>query len=149
MKNRAIKRNRRRGFTLLEIMLVVGLLALLAAIAIPNLMGAGEEAKKKLALSSILPNGSIMRAITQYKFDTGQYPEGLKDLIEKPSDDDVAKKWTGPYLVDKSGLKDPWDREFKYSREGQHNENGVDLWSVGPDGNDGSDDDIVNWETDK
>jgi general secretion pathway protein G len=140
---------RRSGFTLLEILLVVGLLALLAAIAIPNFIGAGEKAKVKMVQGVIGPNGSLMRAITQYKFDTGQFPESLKDLIEKPSDSDVAKKWTGPYILDKSGLKDPWDFEFKYNRNGQHNEGGVDLWSVGPDGNDGSDDDIVNWETDR
>lgn len=149
MRKTLKKNNRRRGFTLLEILLVVGLLALLAAIAIPNFIGAGEKAKQKMVLGVIGPNGTLMRAITQFKFDTGQFPESLKDLIEKPSDDDIAKKWTGPYILDKSGLKDPWDREYKYNREGQHNENGVDLWSVGADGNDGTDDDIVNWETDK
>jgi general secretion pathway protein G len=146
--NRGIYR-RRSAFTLLEILLVVGLLALLAAIAIPNLISKGEDAKKKMVLAVIGPNGTLMQAIGNFKFDTGRYPADLKDLIEKPADDDIAKKWTSAYLTDKSGLKDPWDNDFQYASPGTHNEKGVDLWSKGPDGIDGNEDDIVNWETDK
>lgn len=140
---------RRRGFTLLEILLVVGLLALLAAFAIPNFVTAGEDAKKKMVKAAIGSNGTLMQAIDMYKFNTGQWPEELKYLIQKPSDDDVAKKWTGPYLKDMSGLKDPWDNDFMYQAPGQRNENGVDLWSKGPDGRDGTDDDITNWSDDR
>lgn len=143
------RRVRRQGFTLLEILLVVGLLALLAAFAIPNFVGAGETAKQKMVKGAIGPNGTIMQAIDMYKFNTGVYPEELKHLVEKPNDDDIAKKWTGPYLKDIAGLKDPWDHDFMYQSPGQHNENGVDLWSVGADGRDGTDDDIKNWGDDR
>lgn len=141
-------RGRRSAFTLLEILLVVGLLALLAAIAIPNLVSRSETAKKQLVKGVIGPNGAIMGAINNFKMDTGRYPESLKDLMEKPNDDSLAKKWTGPYLNDKSGLKDPWDQDYQYAAPGTHNEKSVDLWSKGPDGIDGNDDDIKNWESD-
>ncbi|RIK63648.1 MAG: type II secretion system protein GspG [Planctomycetota bacterium] len=140
---------RRRGFTLLEIMLVVGLLALLAAFAIPNFVGAGEKAKIDMVKGAIGSNGTIGSSMDLYKFQIGTYPEDLKDLIEKPSDDDVAKKWSGPYLNNKEGLKDPWGHDFMYQFPGQKNEGGYDLWSVGPDGRDGTDDDIGNWSDDR
>lgn len=143
------RRRVRRGFTLLEILLVVGLLALLAAFAIPNFVTQGEEAKKKMVKAAIGSNGTIMQAIDMFKFNTGVYPEELKYLVEKPNDDDIAKKWTGPYIKDVSGLKDPWDHDYMYQAPGQRNENGVDLWSTGADGRDGTDDDINNWSDDK
>ena len=138
----------RKGFTLLEILLVVGLLALLAAFAIPALVGQGEQAKKDIARSAIGPNGSISQAIDLYKFNTGQFPEELKDLMEKPSDDDVAEKWTGPYLKDEQGLEDPWGKPFVYQFPGDHNEGKYDLYSLGPNGIDGDEDDINNWKDD-
>jgi general secretion pathway protein G len=140
---------RRRAFTLLEILLVVGLLALLASFAIPALMQSGETAKKDMAKAAIGPNGTISQALKLFKFHTGRFPEELKDLITKPSDDDVAKKWNGPYLEDEAGLQDAWGNEFQYNAQGQHNEGSFDIWSKGPDGVDGNDDDIVNWKTDR
>jgi len=139
---------RRRGFTLLEILLVVGLLALLAAFAIPNLVGSAEKAKVKMVEAAIGPNGTLSQAINMYKFEIGHYPDNLKDLVEKPSSED-SKKWSGKYLMDIRGLKDPWDKDYVYNAKGSKNEGGFDLWSVGPDGQDGTDDDIVNWKTDK
>ncbi|HPF39931.1 MAG TPA: type II secretion system major pseudopilin GspG [Phycisphaerae bacterium] len=139
---------RRRGFTLLEILLVVGLLALLAAFAIPALVGQSEEAKKKMVVGVIGPNGGITQAIDLYKSNTGQYPEDLKDLMEKPSDDDVAEKWIGPYLKDEQMLQDPWGHTYVYRYPGDHREDSFDLYSLGPDGIDGNDDDINNWKED-
>lgn len=139
----------RKAFTLLEILLVVGLLALLASFAIPALVGQGEQAKIDMARAAIGPNGPLSQPIRLFKFNTGLYPEELKYLIEKPSDDEIAEKWTGPYLEDKSGLDDPWGRPFEYNSEGKHNEGKFDLWSKGPDGIDGNEDDINNWEDDR
>lgn len=139
----------RRGFTLLEILLVVGLLALLAAFVVPNLIGQSDRAKIDIVKAAIGPNGGISNVIDLFRSNTGVYPEELKYLLEKPSDDEIAKKWTGPYIKDDSGLIDPWDREYQYNPTGQHNEGRYDLWSLGPDGQDGTDDDIVNWKTDR
>ena len=145
-----VRRSRsRRGFTLLEILLVVGLLALLATFAIPALIGQGEKAKINIVKAAIGPNGTLSQSIKMYKFNCGQYPEELKYLLEKPSDDAVASKWTGPYLEDAQGLIDPWSNEYMYNGQGTHNEGGFDLWSKGPDGQDGTDDDITNWKSDR
>lgn len=140
---------RRSGFTLLEILLVVGLLALLAAFVVPALTTQSDKAKVNLAHAAIGPNGPLSQAINLFKVNTGVYPEELKYLLEKPSDDDVAKKWTGPYIENEGGLKDPWDHEYQYNANGQHNEGKYDLWSNGPDGREGTDDDVVNWKTDR
>lgn len=139
---------RRAAFTLLEILLVVGLLALLAVFVVPAVVRQGDEAKINLAKTAVGPNGPMSQAIKLYKFNTDVYPESLKDLLEKPNDDAVAKKWKGPYIEDKQGLKDPWDREYQYTREGRHNQNSYDLYSMGPDGVDGNEDDIGNWAKD-
>jgi general secretion pathway protein G len=133
----------------LEILLVVGLLALLAAIAIPNLIGQGERARIDMAKATIGPNGTLSQAIKLFKFNTNEYPKELKYLIEKPSETEIAEKWTGPYLESESGLKDPWGHDFEYTAEGRHNEGKFDLWSRGPDGKDGTEDDITNWKTDR
>ena len=150
MYRKTVKRRRnRKGFTLLEILLVVGLLALLAAFAIPNLVGQAEKAKLKMAESAIGSAGPIASQIRMYKFNVGSYPEELKFLVEKPSDDDIAEKWEGPYIEDPKGLKDPWSNDYQYDAEGKHNEGGFDLWSNGPDGTEGTEDDITNWEDDR
>jgi general secretion pathway protein G len=145
------KRNKasRRGFTLLEILLVVGLLALLAAFVVPALTTQSDRAKIKLAEAAIGPNGPLSQAVNLFKVNTGVYPEELKYLLEKPSDDDIAKKWAGPYIENESGLKDPWENEYQYNANGQHNEGKYDLWSNGPDGREGTEDDVVNWKTDR
>ncbi|MBN2560839.1 MAG: type II secretion system major pseudopilin GspG [Phycisphaerae bacterium] len=143
------RRGGRKAFTLLEILLVVGLLALLASFAIPALVGQGKQAKIKMAEAAIGPNGPLAQAIKLFKFNTGVYPEELKYLIEKPSDDEVAEKWGEAYLEDVSGLTDPWGHDYQYNAEGRHNEGKFDLWSMGPDGVDGNEDDIKNWKDDR
>jgi len=148
-KTRRNRRGGRGGFTLLEILLVVGLLALLASFAIPALISSGDEAKKDMARAAVGPNGPLASAIKLYKFHTNEYPKELKNLLEKPSDDEVAEKWHGPYLEDAGGLKDPWGHDYEYNGEGKHNEGKFDLWSRGLDGKDGTDDDINNWKDDR
>lgn len=148
VRPRTARRHARSAFTLLEIMLVVGLLALLAAFVIPSLTQKGEKAKAQLTLAAIGPNGTISNEIRAYQIDTGRYPESLKDLVEKPSDEDIAKKWNGPYIENPDNMKDAWDHEYNYKGGDQatHNEKKFDLWSNGPDGIEGNEDDICNWK---
>lgn len=92
------------------------------------------------------PNGSMMNALRQYETDTGEFPKELKWLVERPTGTPNAEKWNGPYFLDKSALSDPWGHEYRYVVPGMHNPKGVDLWTVGPDGVNGTQDDTVNWE---
>ncbi len=119
------------------------------AALLPALASSSDRAKIDLARAVIDPNGYLSVSINLFKVNTGVYPEELKYLLEKPSDDDVAKKWTGPYIENEGGLKDPWDHEYQYNQYGQHNKGKYDLWNNGPDGREGTDDDVVNWKTDR
>ena len=149
---RKTRRVRRSGFTLIEVLLVAGILALLAAFAIPRLFGQATEAKIKLAEASIGRNGPIGKALEKYKWDLGSYPEtdeGLEALFVTPRGED-EEKWKGPYLEGELvELKDPWQEPFEYKCPGDVHEEGYDLWSKGPDtedddGKEGSDD-VKNW----
>lgn len=150
MYRKTMKRRRnRKAFTLLEILLVVGLLAMLAAVAVPALIGQAEKARITAAEAALGSAATIPSQIRLYKFNIGSYPEELEGLIKKPDDDEIAEKWTGPYLEGAQGLKDPWGNDYQYDAEGKHNEGSFDLWSNGPDGEEGTEDDITNWEDDR
>lgn len=143
---------KRSAFTLMEVLLVAGILALLAAFAIPKLVGLAEEAKVKLAKAAIGRNGPIAKALEKYSYDMGKYPEtdeGLAVLFEYRGGRE-EESWKGPYLEGTlEELTDPWGRPFEYRSPGEIHEEGYDLWSIGPDGddNDGKEgsDDIKNW----
>lgn len=146
MRLNSIKRNRRRsGFTLLEILVVVGIIALLAAFVVPTFINSSENAKISLCQSQLKDSGPISSAIDTFHLEVGRYPKELSELTQKPDDEEDAKKWHGPYIKDASSLKDPWDHEFKYVAPGKVRETSYDLWSLGKDGQDGSDDDITNY----
>jgi general secretion pathway protein G len=138
-------RGKKRAFTLL-----VAILALLAAFVVPNIMESGKQAKIGLAQAAIGRNGPIAQALQKYQFDVGQFPdtdEGLRALYEIPSSlDEEDKKWKGKYLDgEPEELKDPWGNEYNYKSPGDVHEDAYDLWSNGPDGKEGTDDDIKNW----
>jgi general secretion pathway protein G len=135
------QRNRkRRGFTLVEILLVVTIIGILAALVIPKMTGRTDEARRKSAFSDV--NGGIKSALGMYEVDTGRYPASLNDLITQPSD---VRGWKGPYLDNMPA--DPWGHPYVYVYPGRKNTAGYDLYSVGPDGQDGNQDDIGNWMT--
>ena len=143
------KRNRRSGFTLIEVLLVAGILALLAAFVVPNLMGAGKQAKMDLARAAVGRSGPIAKQITKYNFDNGVLPEELADLVsrEVPASLEMEEKdWKGPYIEDSESLIDPWGTEYQYRAPGEVNEDGYDLWSNGPDKEEGTEDDLTNWQ---
>jgi len=146
MKKNGIKRNgRRSGFTLLEILVVVAIIALLAAFVVPNLIGVSQAQEIKITKTAVSNSGPIAMAIDTFRLDVGRYPKELSELTQKPDDEEEAKKWNGPYIKDAKDLKDAWQREIKYECPGKVNESSYDLWSMGPNGKNGDDDDITNY----
>jgi len=145
------KQQRRKGFTLIEVLLVAGILAVLAAFAIPALMGQAEQAKIKIAEAAVGPNGPLGKALDAYKWDMGAYPEtdeGIAALMQSKTEAD-DERYKGPYLKNDE-VKDPWGQDFGYRSPGEIHEDGYDLWSYGPDmkddeGKEGSDD-VKNWK---
>lgn len=129
------------GFTLMEVLLVLMILVVLASIAVNIFGGTQDQALKDAAKGEV---GVLKSAVNLFKFHTKNYPSDLKELVEKPSDSKAAERWSGPYL-DKSPV-DPWDHPYKIAAPGKHNTDSFDIWSTGPDGQDGSADDIGNWE---
>ncbi len=127
-----------RAFTLVEMLLVVTIIGILAALVIPKIVGRSEQARLTAAQADI--NGGIKTALDAYEVDNGTYPRSLQDLVTQPGD---AKNWHGPYL-DKLPT-DPWGNPYIYVYPGKHNPNSYDLSSAGPDGKPGTDDDINNW----
>ncbi len=145
-----MRRQRRRGFTLFEVLLVIAILALLAAFVVPRFMNVGEQANIDMAKTAMGRSGPLAKALDLYRIAMGKYPEGedgLKALIEAPEDDveEGEKKWNGPYLQDEKSLKDPWGHEYNYRFPGEENEDMYELWSNGPDGEEGTEDDIKSW----
>ena len=149
---RRVKRNRRRsGFTLLEILVVIAIIALLAAFVVPEFIGTQTKAEKDIAGQMVNSGGHIATQLDLYRLHMGTYPEELSGLTEPPEDEDEAAKWGGPYIRDPEKLKDPWHQELNYKFPGDANgENMYDLWSSGPnkDNEDGGGDDIKNWKAD-
>ena len=129
-----------RGFTLVELLLVLVILALIGSLVLPGIIGKAEGAKVKAAASQI---DRLSMAVESYYLDTGQTPESLDQLIESSGD---AAGWNGPY-VKKSSLQDPWGREYVYTYPGEHGD--FDIYSLGADGQPGGEDnnaDITSWD---
>ena len=140
----------RRGFTLIEIMVVMIILGILAGLIIPRIMGRPEEARRTKARIQI---ESIETALKLYKLDNGSYPtteQGLQALVEVPETGELATAWReGGYLEKGRVPKDPWGNEYVYLSPGIHDD--FDLMSYGADGEtggEGKDMDINNWELD-
>ncbi len=131
---------RRNAFTLIELLLVLVILGVLAAVVVPKLAGRGEQARLTAAKADI---SSLEGALDQFETDAGRYPtadEGLGALVNPPSN---VKAWNGPYV--KQVPNDPWGHPYIYRYPGIHNTRGLDLASMGPDGQEGTQDDIDNW----
>lgn len=134
-------RKRQAGFTLVEMLLVLVILAALAAVVVPKFAGRSKQAKVTAAQSQI---SNLEIALDSFEVDNGYYPkggDGLSDLIDQPNN---APDWRGPYI--KKGVPvDPWGNPYVYEYPGRKNNGGYDLSSNGPDGRSGGDDDITNW----
>jgi len=140
--------NNRRGFTLIEIMVVIVILAMLAAFVGPKLLGRTDEAKVKTTRIQIK---GIESALKLYKLDNGAFPtteQGLSALVTKPTVGVIPKSYReGGYLESKSVPKDAWGNDYIYVSPGEHGD--YDLSSYGADGVKGGEDknaDITSWD---
>jgi general secretion pathway protein G len=132
------------GFTLLELLVVLGIIAMLAGLVGPQVMKHMGESKVKAAKVQI---EDLAQTLDMYKLDVGSYPtseQGLNALIESP---DGAQRWNGPYLRKSKVPLDPWQHEYKYTSPGEHGK--FDVSSMGADGKEGGegeDKDLNSWE---
>ncbi len=136
--------NRNKGFSLIEIMVVVVILGILASIVVPKIISRPDEARTVKAKQDVL---AIENALDLYRLDNGFYPstdQGLVALVEKPTTNPEPRNWK-PYL--KSLPKDPWGRQYLYLNPGQHGE--IDVFTQGANGQpggEGMDAEIGNWD---
>jgi general secretion pathway protein G len=139
--------NTRRGFTLIEVLVVIAVIAMLAALVAPNVFQHVGTAKDATARSQIELLGAALDA---YRLDNGRYPstdQGLEALQAEPSLQPLPSNWRGPYLR-KAVPVDPWGAPYVYVSPGEVNPRGYDLFSLGADGEpggEGEDTDIVSW----
>jgi general secretion pathway protein G len=133
---------RRAGFTLLELLVVIVIIGLLAGMVAPRYFDQIGKSNTKIARAQIV---SLEKALDQYRLDVGRYPttdDGLDSLYAKPNNEE---KWQGPYLK-KAVPMDPWGRPYVYKSPGDHSE--VDLSTLGADGQPGGtgeNADVGNW----
>lgn len=133
------------GFTLIEIMVVVVILGILAALVVPKILSRPDQAKVTVARTDI---ESISQALELYRLDNGTYPsldQGLEALVEKPTTPPLPKNWN-PEGYLKKIPQDPWGNPYMYLYPGNHGK--YDLYSFGADGREGGeglDTDITNW----
>jgi len=134
------------GFTLIEVLVVVAILAILAAIVVPRIMDRPDEAKRVAAKADI---GAIVQSLKLYRLDNGFYPstdQGLAALVQRPATQPVPPNWKqGGYL--ERLPRDPWGGDYQYLNPGVHGE--IDVFSLGADhaaGGEGNGADLGNWE---
>lgn len=120
----------RRGFTLIEILFVVGLLAILATLVVTNLDSVTAGPRERVAKMWV--TGTVQTALTAYRMDVGEYPtteQGLAALLRPPARTEA--RWRGPYLEELP--MDPWNNPYQYRFPGTRNPTRFDVWSTGPD----------------
>lgn len=132
-----------KGFTLIEVLIVMVILGLLAALVAPKMFGKVGKSKQKAAKSQI---ALFETALDTYRLDVGKYPvteQGLQALRAKPED---AERWDGPYLPKDIPL-DPWGHEYHYESPGQHGDCDIVSYGLdGKEGGEGEDEDVANWK---
>lgn len=136
-----------RAFTLLEILIVLAIIGLLVGLGVTNFDKIFGGAQQDVAHTFVTVSMKV--PLTQFRMDMGDYPttaEGLQALANPPQNH--SERWRGPYVADGKIPLDPWGEPYQYRYPGTHNKYGYDLWSKGPDKQDGTADDIGNWSND-
>lgn len=146
VRERPVNAARQWAFTLIEVLVVVAILGILAAIVVPRIMDRPDEAKRVAAKADI---GAIVQALKLYRLDNGSYPstdQGLGALVQRPTSNPVPPNWKqGGYL--ERLPKDPWGTDYQFLSPGLKGE--IDVFSLGADrvrGGEGSAADVGNWE---
>ena len=135
-----------RGFTLVEVMVVVAILGILAALIVPKIIGRSDDARVVAARQDV---ATLVAALKLYRLDNQRYPtadQGLKALVEKPTQDPIPTNWKAGGYLDKLP-KDPWGNVYQYLQPGVHGE--IDVYTLGADGQPGGagyDADIGSWD---
>ena len=138
-------RSRRDGFTLIEIMAVVVIMGMLMAVLAVGVSGQIDNARAKTAQLHLSRIGS---ALEFYKMDNSRFPntdQGLEALVRQPTAAPLPRNYNPQGYINEEQLVDPWGEPFQYRQPGEHNPYTFDIWSFGPDGVEGGDDDIANW----
>jgi general secretion pathway protein G len=133
-----------RAFTILEILVVIAIAGMLIGLVVARLEGVFNSSK--LDIASMFVKSSIKIPLQQYCMHMGDYPstaDGIQVLLTAPTN--KADRWRGPYLSENKIPLDPWGEPYQYRYPGTKNKQGYDVWSKGPDKQDGTEDDIGNW----
>ncbi|MCE2573542.1 type II secretion system major pseudopilin GspG [Motilimonas eburnea] len=143
---RVKSKQQQQGFTLLEVMVVIVILGVLSAMIVPNLLGNKEKADQQKVVSDII---ALENSLDMYKLDNSRYPttdQGLEALVSKPAGSPEPRNYReGGYL--KRLPNDPWGNPYLLTSPGE--KGNIDIFSTGPDGEEGTDDDIGNWNMDE
>ena len=136
-------RRSRRGFTLLEILIAIAILGLLVGLAVVNVGNILENGRMDVA--NIYVKESLKPALTRYQVQHRNFPPTLDALRTNPGN--LSRPWGGPYVEESAEWPpiDPWGQAYLYKTPGTRNPSSYDLWSMGPDRQDGTEDDIGNW----
>ncbi|WP_094751363.1 type II secretion system major pseudopilin GspG [Psychromonas sp. CD1] len=138
-----LKNNKQKGFTLLEIMVVIVILGVLASLVVPNLMGNKDKADRQKVISDLV---ALENALDMYKLDNSRYPttdQGLNALLEKPSGSPEPRNYAEDGYI-KRLPQDPWGNDYILNSPGEHSK--IDVLSVGQDAEEDTGDDIGNWD---
>ena len=143
-QQRTTGRRRDSGVTLIEMMVVLVIIAIVASLIVPNVIGRPDEARVTVARTDVR---TIAASLEMYRLDNLSYPssgDGLQALVKAPAGTEATRYRAGGYI--RKLPDDPWGNAYIYECPGKQNPSGYDLSSMGPDARAGTDDDITNWQ---